>query len=156
MLCHLSHVPLFATPWTIACKALLFMGFSRQKHWSGLPCPPLGNLPDPGINSCLLGLLHWQAGFFTTSTTWDAQSNCTVCHVGDLGLIPGLGRSPGVGNANPLQYSCLENPMNRGAWQATVHGVTKYMGFSNMKIIAVFSNNSLCGLVGVEINEGRK
>ena len=39
--------------------------------------------------------------------------------------IPGSGRSPGVGNGNQLQYSCLENPMNRGAWQATVHGVTK-------------------------------
>ena len=42
---------------------------------------------------------------------------------GDLGLIPGLGRSSGEGNGNPLQYSCLENPMNRGAWQATVHRV---------------------------------
>ena len=44
---------------------------------------------------------------------------------GDPGLIPGLGRSPGEGNGNPLQYSCLENPMARGAWQATVHGVAK-------------------------------
>ena len=44
---------------------------------------------------------------------------------GDSGLIPGLGRSPGVGNGNPLQYSCLGNPMDRGAWQATVHGVAK-------------------------------
>ena len=43
----------------------------------------------------------------------------------DLGPIPGLGRSPGGGNGNPLQYSCLENPMDRGAWRATVHGVTK-------------------------------
>ena len=39
----------------------------------------------------------------------------------DVGLIPGLGRSPGVGNGNPLQYSCLENPMDRGAWWSTVH-----------------------------------
>ena len=44
---------------------------------------------------------------------------------GDVGSIPGLGRSPGDGNGNPLQYSCLENPMDRGEWQATVHGVTK-------------------------------
>ena len=44
---------------------------------------------------------------------------------GDEGLIPGLGRSPGGGNGNPLQYSCLENPMDRGAWQATVHGVAE-------------------------------
>ena len=42
-----------------------------------------------------------------------------------MDLIPGLGRSPGGGNDNPLQYSCLENPMDRGAWQATVHGVAR-------------------------------
>ena len=45
--------------------------------------------------------------------------------VGDSGLIPGLGRSPGEGNGNPLQYSCLENPTEGGAWWATVHGVAK-------------------------------
>ena len=44
---------------------------------------------------------------------------------GDVGLIPELGRSPGEGNDKPLQYSCLRNPMDRGAWRATVHGVTK-------------------------------
>ena len=44
---------------------------------------------------------------------------------GDVGLIPESGRPPGGGNSNPLQYSCLENPMDRGAWPATVHGVTK-------------------------------
>ena len=43
----------------------------------------------------------------------------------DLGSIPGAGRSPGGGNGNPLQYPCLENPMDRGAWQATVHGITE-------------------------------
>ena len=43
----------------------------------------------------------------------------------DAGLIPGSGRSPGEGKSNPLQYSCLGNPMDRGAWQVTVHGVTK-------------------------------
>ena len=46
-------------------------------------------------------------------------------NTGDAGLIPGLERSPGEGNGNPLQYSCLENPMDRGAWWATVHGVAK-------------------------------
>ena len=44
---------------------------------------------------------------------------------GDMGLIPGLGRSPGEGNGNPLQYSCWENPMDREAWLAIVHGVAK-------------------------------
>ena len=46
-------------------------------------------------------------------------------NVGDLGSITGLGRPPGKGNGNPLQYSCLENPMDRGAWWAAVHTVTK-------------------------------
>ena len=46
-------------------------------------------------------------------------------NVGDLGSIPGWERYPGEGNGNPLQYFCLENPMDRGAWQATVHGVAK-------------------------------
>ena len=46
-------------------------------------------------------------------------------NAGDLGLTPGSGRSPGEGNGNPLQYSCLENPVDRGAWRATVHGVSR-------------------------------
>ena len=50
---------------------------------------------------------------------------CNAGAVGDAGLMPGLGRSSGVGNGNPLQYSCLENSMDGGAWQATVHGVSK-------------------------------
>ena len=49
----------------------------------------------------------------------------STCNAADLGLIPGLGRSPGERNSNPLQYSCLENSMDRGAWWATVHGVAK-------------------------------
>ena len=49
----------------------------------------------------------------------------SACNAGDHGSIPKSGRSPGEGNGNPLQYSCLENPMDRGAWRATVHGVPK-------------------------------
>ena len=49
----------------------------------------------------------------------------STCSAGDLGLIPGLGKSPGEGNGNPLQYSCLENSKDREAWLATVHGVTE-------------------------------
>ena len=49
----------------------------------------------------------------------------SACNAGDPGLIPGLGRSPAEGNGNPLQYSCLGNPMDGGAWQATVYGVAK-------------------------------
>ena len=49
----------------------------------------------------------------------------SACNAGDLGSILGLGRSPGEGNSNPLHYSCLGNPMDRGAWQATVYGVAR-------------------------------
>ena len=54
-----------------------------------------------------------------------ADSKASARNVGNLGLIPGLGKSPGEGNGNPLQYSCLENPMDGGAWWASVHGVAK-------------------------------
>ena len=53
------------------------------------------------------------------------NSPASAGDVRDVGSIPGSGRSPGEGNSNPLQYSCLENPMDRGAWRATVHGVTE-------------------------------
>ena len=49
----------------------------------------------------------------------------SACNAGDLGLIPGLGRSPGEGNGNPIQFFCQGNPTDRGAWRATVHGVAK-------------------------------
>ena len=49
----------------------------------------------------------------------------SACNAGDLGSIPKVGRSPGEGNGNPLQYSCLENPMDGGAWEAAVHGLAK-------------------------------
>ena len=52
----------------------------------------------------------------------------SACSAGDMGSIPGLGRSPGEGNGNPLQYPCLENLMDRGAWWAAVHGVAKKSG----------------------------
>ena len=54
-----------------------------------------------------------------------SEVKASACNAGDLGLIPGSGRSPGEGNGNLLQYSCLENPMDRGAWWATVHGVAE-------------------------------
>ena len=71
--------------------------------------------------------------YFPTSFWWSlsvlgfpggSEVKASACNAGDLGLIPGSERSPGGGNGNPLQYCCLENPMDRGAWWATVHGVT--------------------------------
>ena len=65
-----SHVQLFSIPWTVAHQAPLSMGFSRQEYWSGFPCPPPGNLSDPGIQppSLMYGLA---GGFFTISATWE-------------------------------------------------------------------------------------
>ena len=54
-----------------------------------------------------------------------SDSKTSACNAGDLGSIPRWGRSPREGNGNPIQYSCLENPMDGGAWRATVHGVAK-------------------------------
>ena len=56
----------------------------------------------------------------------------TPDYAGDVGSIPGLGTSSGGGHGNPRQYSCLENPMDRGAWRATVHGVAKRHDWSNL------------------------
>ena len=68
MLSHFSHVGLFATPWTAAYQAPLSMGFSGQEHWSGLPCPPPGDLPNPGIKPESLMSPALAGRFFTNST----------------------------------------------------------------------------------------
>ena len=61
----------FATPWTLAHQAPLSMGFSRQEYWSGLPCPPPGDLPYPGIKPASLMSPALAGRFFTISTTWE-------------------------------------------------------------------------------------
>ena len=83
-------------------------------------CKHRGYLKKPKQKSGYL-VLAWQMLGFPCSS-FGKESACSA---GDLGLIPGLGRSSGEENGNPLQYSCLENPMDRGVWQATVHGVTR-------------------------------
>ena len=67
------------------------------------------------------GFLHDGVGGFSGCSAGKESA----CSAGDMGLIPGSGRSSGEGNDNPLQYSCLENPMDRGDWQATVHGIPR-------------------------------
>ena len=66
-------------------------------------------------------------GYFDMAIGFPGGSDgkASACNAGDLGSIPGSGRSPGKGNGYPLQDSCLENSMGRGAWQATVHGIVK-------------------------------
>ena len=114
-------------------------------------CPTLHNPMDcsrPGssIHGIFQGrVLNWGAIAFSTKMAWQPPNNHFLCflllspegfpggsvvknpltNAGDAGSIPGLGRFPGKGNGNPLQYSCLGNPRDRGTWWAIVHGVTK-------------------------------
>ena len=69
----LSHAQLFVTPCTVAHLAPLSMGFSRQEDWNGLPCPPSGDLPDPGIRTVSLLSPALAGGFFTTRASWETQ-----------------------------------------------------------------------------------
>ena len=71
-----GRVELFATPWTGAHQAPLSMGFSRQEYWSGLPCPPLGDLPHPGTEPASFASPALAGGFFTTRATREAPSLC--------------------------------------------------------------------------------
>ena len=70
-----------------------------------------------------IALIIWP--FVSKDFPGGSEVKASASNVGDPGLIPGLGRSPGEGSGNPLQYFCLGNPMDRGAWQATDHGVAK-------------------------------
>jgi len=85
------------------------MGFSRQEYWSGAPLPSLS--------------FRYIAKLFIYTHTHTSAYNAGAAR--DTSLIPGLGRSPGGGHNNPLQYLYLENPMDRGTWRATVHRVAK-------------------------------
>jgi len=165
---------------------ILFLGFSRQEYWSGLPfLPPLKHILSalsvvtyqPWV--ALYGMAHsfielckplhhnkavnhegdthththtatrgriclqcrrswfnywavkipWRRDMLPTAVLMGflggSDGKESTCNAGDLGSIPGLGRSPGGGHGNLLQYSCLENSNGKGAWKATVHGVTK-------------------------------
>ena len=75
VLSRFRHVQLFATLWSVARQASLSIGFSKQKCWSGLPCPPPGDLPDPGIETVPLRSPALAGVFCTTSTTWEAQDH---------------------------------------------------------------------------------
>ena len=115
--------------------------------------PGLGRAPGEGNDyllhySCLENSMNrgtWQAIFHGITKSWTRLSDWTesmgftggldskesACNAGDLCSIPGSGKSPGEGNGNPLQYSCLENPMDRGAWRVTVRGVANSQTWLN-------------------------
>ena len=90
-----------------------------QKTWTSKS----ETMTDPGMIAVFRqseDLFTWPCGFLGGS-----DGKASACNMGDPGLIPGSVRSSGEGNGNPLQYPCQENPMDRGDWYATVHGVTK-------------------------------
>ena len=104
----------------------------------------------------MLGLHSYAQSFFCgfslMSFPCSSVGKASACSAGDLGLIPRLGRSPGEGNGNPLQYACLENPMDRGAWWAAVHGVAKsgarLSEFHSSSLLSIFcSSNIILNLV---------
>ena len=74
MLSHFRRVLLFSNQWTVARQAPLSMGFSRQEYWSGLPCPPPGDLLDPGIEPAFLMSPALANEFFTISAIWETQN----------------------------------------------------------------------------------
>ena len=82
--------------------------------------------------------------FYRRNFPGDSDSKTSAYNVGDPGSIPGLGRSSGEGNGNPLQYSCLENPVDRGTCQATVHGISRVRHNLATKPIHYMENVSLC------------
>ena len=159
----------FATPWTVVCQGPVSMGFPRQEYWSGLPFLSPGGFPDPGIeplSPALAGGFFTTeppgkpsvpsdditpavskfsqnavcCSFLCFDFPGGSDGKASAYNAGDPGSIPGSGRSPGVENGNPLQYSCLENPMDGGAWLATVHGVaksrTRLSGFTSVQLFS--------------------
>ena len=94
----------------------------RVTYWTACSILPLSCFKPPPPPPCSWGFPRGSEG------------KESACNAGDPGSIPGSGRSTGKGNSNPLQYSCLEDPMDRGAWQATVHGVAYIYIFRNVCI----------------------
>ena len=129
LLSRSSHVQLCEMA---AHQAPPSLGFSWQEYWSGLSFPPLMDhiLSELFTMICLSWIAqHSMVHSFIELPKELCMMTLVVknlpANAGDSGSIPGSGRSPGEGDDNPLQYCSLENPMDRGAWKATVHGATK-------------------------------
>ena len=94
----------------ISCLLWIYPHLGHQRAFGGVPCA--------------IQWAHYLSILYT-GFLGGSEDKASACDAEDPSLIPRLGRSPGEGNGNPLQYSCLENPMDRGAWWAAVHGVAK-------------------------------
>ena len=128
-------------PWTEEPGRLQSMGSLRVRHdWATslslshigegdgnpLQCSCLENPRDGGTWwAAVYGVAQSRTRLKWLSSSSGSNGKESACNAGDMSLIPGLGRFPGEGNDYPLQYSCLENSMDRGAWLATVHGFAK-------------------------------
>ena len=135
-LCLLSFVRLFVTPGTVACQALLSMGFSKQEYWSGLTFPPPGDLPDPGIEPTFLESLVLADGLFTTRAIREVQewwqTNNTIslqmrnpCFTGNCWPVQGLCSSNSSSALAPISRtplsstSCAEFKISIRMWSLT-------------------------------------
>ena len=120
MLNRFSNVQLFATPWTVAHQAPLSMGFSRQERWSGLPCPPPGDLPNPGIQPANLRSPALADGFFTASTSWETRTAVDlICN--RVFLSSGQQSNCIIRSDQSLSRVRLCDPMNRSMPGLPVH-----------------------------------
>ena len=100
---------------------------SKQRHLTNIemPMPKTKVLVIMQTSACKPGARPLPTITMAVGLPWWLSGKESTCNIRDAGSIPGWGRSPGGGHGDPLQYSCLENPMDRGAWRATVHGVAK-------------------------------
>ena len=114
-----SRVQLFGTPWIAAHWAPLAMGFSRQEYWSGLPFPPPGDLPNPGMEPTSLESPTLAGRFFTTSATWEALSS--VCF--NTSRLPAMHRVPWVQERVCFRKVTREGPPRPPLPGSSVHGI---------------------------------
>ena len=103
--------------WSVT-QSQTFWSVKSSGPWEAL-------LPVKLVDAMARNRAHQGMGVRAGQKAADSDGKVAAYNAGDPGLNPGLGRSPGEGNGNPLQYSCLENPMDGGSWWATVHGVAK-------------------------------
>ena len=117
----LSHVRLYDAMGCSLPESVHGILQARIPEWVAMPSSRGSSQPRDWTHVSYISSLT--GGFFTTRTTWEAPGGSdgkeSACNARDLGLIPGVGKSPGEGNGYWLQYSCLENSIDRGAWQVT-------------------------------------